>query len=68
MRLTGKLLKGDDNPWPGWPERTRTPSDREAQLQALVDGQAPSSPPRGSWTVTAEVIEIRSNNRAEGDS
>ena len=67
MRLTGKPLKGDDSPWPGWPERTRTPNDREAQIQALVDGQAPS-PPHGSWTVTAEVIEIRSNNRAEGGS
>jgi hypothetical protein len=63
MRLIGKLLKSDDNPWPGWPEQTRPPLDREAQIQALVDGQEPVRPPARSWKVTAEVIEVRSNGQ-----
>ena len=65
MRLIGKLLRSaGDNPWPGWPEQPRPLRDREAQIQALVDGQVPVRPPVGSWKVTAEVIEVRGNGRA----
>lgn len=42
----------------------RTEWDTEAQIQALIDGQAPADLPAGSWTVTAEVIEVRSNGRS----
>jgi hypothetical protein len=65
VKLIRRLTRGDDNPWPGCPATIGTSrQDTEAQIQALVDGQAAAGPPAGSWPVTAEVIAVRGNGRS----
>ena len=63
MRLT-RRSRGDqhDDSWPGWPEpRPMSPAEREAAIQALVDGATGESHPVRSdgWTYRAEVTGVR---------
>jgi hypothetical protein len=61
MRLTRRSRGGrHDDSWPGFPEpRRMSPAEREAAIQALVDGATGESQPVRSdgWTYRAEVIE-----------
>jgi hypothetical protein len=60
MRLPRRSPGGQhDDSWPGWPEpRRMSLAEREAAIQALVDGaEGESQPaPPDCWTYRAEVI------------